>query len=363
LGMTKKQKMAGVRVIDLFSGIGGLTHGFVLEGFEVVAGIDIDGDCRHGFEKNNGSKFLKKDISRVTARELKELYGDAPVKVLVGCAPCQPFSTLNRTRTMYEKEDEHWKPLRKFLSLVLKVKPDIVSMENVKELADEQKYPVFGEFVRSLKRNGYKVNYKVVDASRYGVPQTRKRLVLLASRLGEISLIPETHGVDNLPTVREAIADLPKLGDGETHSADTFHRASRLSGTNKKRIIATPKNGGSAKSWRKALLPECYKTEDENTYKASVYGRMRWDTPGPTMTTHCITLGTGRYGHPDQDRAISLREAARLQTFPDYYEFVAPDEVSMTKVARFIGNAVPVRLGQAIAISIRNHLRSFSSTK
>ncbi len=361
--MGTKSTGAGVRIIDLFSGIGGLSHGFLLEGFDVAAGIDIDGDCRYGFETNNKGKFIEKDISRVTARDLNDLFGDASVKVLVGCAPCQPFSTLNRTRRMYKKEDARWKPLRKFLSLILKVKPEIVSMENVKDLVDEEKYPVFGDFVRTLRNNGYHVSYKVVDASKYGVPQTRKRLVLLASRLGEIELIPETHGSDNLPTVRDAIADLPRLDDGKAHRADRFHRASRLSPMNKKRISATPKNGGSAKSWRKELLPDCYKSEAENTYKASVYGRMRWDTPGPTVTTHCITLGTGRYGHPTQNRAISLREAARLQTFPDYYEFVAPDRISMTKVAKFIGNAVPVKLGQAIAQSIRRHLETLTRPK
>jgi DNA (cytosine-5)-methyltransferase 1 len=281
---------------------------------------------------------------------------------MVGCAPCQPFSTLNRTRSMYKEEDERWKPLKKFLDLILSVKPEIVSMENVKELANEKKYPVFGEFVCRLKQSGYAVSYKVVDASRYGVPQTRKRLVLLASRLGEIDLIPETHDETNLPTVREAIGDLPRIKDGTTHPADTFHRASKLSVANKKRVVATPKNGGSTKSWDKNLLPECYKTEGKNTYKSSVYGRMRWDTPGPTVTTHCITLGTGRHGHPSQDRAMSLREAARLQTFPDDYEFLPPGKFSMTKLARFIGNAVPVRLGQVIAQSIRQHIEAFSAT-
>jgi len=359
----KKRKMRDVKVIDLFSGVGGLTHGFVREGFDVVAGYDIDGDCKHGFEANNGAKFFEKDIAAVTPRELKKLFRGARIKVLIGCAPCQPFSTINRTRSMYTPDDDRWKPLKKFLELIIAVKPQLVSMENVKELADEEKYPVFGEFVNRLRENGYKVSYKVVDASRYGVPQSRKRLVLLASRLGEIELIPETHDADNLPTVRDAIGDLPRLVDGKAHRDDPLHRASKLSATNKKRIVATPRDGGSAKSWRRNLLPECYKTKDINTYKASVYGRMRWNTLGPTVTTHCVTLGTGRHGHPTQNRAMSLREAARLQTFPDDYEFVLPDDMSMTKVAKFIGNAVPVKLGQAIAASIRAHLQTITATK
>jgi DNA (cytosine-5)-methyltransferase 1 len=356
-----RRKLNGVKVVDLFSGIGGLSHGFVRQGFEVVAGIDIDGDCKHAYETNNNATFLQKDIASVTAAELKKLYAGARVKVLVGCAPCQPFSTLNRTRSMYKAEDERWKPLTKFLELIIAIRPEIVSMENVKELADEKKYPVFGEFVSQLRDNGYEVSYAVVDASRYGVPQTRRRLVLLASRLGKIELIPETHDETNRPTVRAAIGDLPRLKDGSSDPNDAFHRASKLSAANKKRIDATPRNGGSAKSWSRNLLPDCYKTEKKNTYKASVYGRMRWDTPGPTVTTHCITLGTGRHGHPSQNRAMSIREAARLQTFPDDYSFAATDAFSMTKLARFIGNAVPVKLGEVIAQSIRQHIEAFNA--
>lgn len=182
--------------------------------------------------------------------------------------------------------------------------------------------------------------------------------MLLASLLGEITCIPETHSARDAITVRQAIGRLRPLRDGEIDSSDPLHRASKLSEQNKRRIVATPKNGGGAKSWPPALVPKCYKRKSGHSFMATVYGRMRWDQPAPTMTTHCITLGTGRFGHPSQNRAISLREAARFQSFPDYYEFEDPRKIRTTRVAKQIGNAVPVLLGRVIAKSIRKHINS-----
>src|SRR5216684_3339097 len=348
---------AKIKVVDVFSGIGGLSHGFFLEGFDVVAGIDIDKTCKYGFEENNSSKFIRKDIAKVKPRDLQELYENSSPKVLIGCAPCTPFSTLNLNRAVYSKSDEKWRSLDSFLRLATKVRPEIVSMENVAELANGKKFPIFKRFVRTLKRSGYRVSYKVVDSSKYGVPQRRKRLVLLASLFGPISLVPETHPNDPV-TVRETIGDLPPIRDGQTSKTDIMHRASKLSDLNKKRIMATPKDGGSATSWSRELLPKCYLKEKGQSYRSSVYGRMKWDEPAPTMTTHCHTLGTGRFGHPTQNRAISLREAARFQSFPDYYEFEDPQKIRTTHVAKQIGNAVPVLLGRVIAKSIRRHINS-----
>jgi DNA (cytosine-5)-methyltransferase 1 len=345
-----------VKVIDMFSGIGGLTHGFVLEGFEVVAGIDIDGACRYGYEKNNGCRFIQKEIAKVRPAELEKLYAGSTVRVLVGCAPCQPFSTLNLGRSVYKSSDGKWESLDSFRRLIAKVRPEIVSMENVAELANPKKFPVFGRFLKTLRRGGYTYQYRVVDASRYGVPQHRRRLVLLASRLGSISLIGPTR-LDCPVSVERAIGDLPPIRAGQASRSDSLHRASNLSSLNMRRIKATPKNGGSATSWRRDLLPECYKKKKGQSYRCTVYGRMRWNEPAPTITTQFHTLGTGRFGHPTQNRAISLREAARLQTFPDGYEFQDPGEkMKISKVAQYIGNAVPVELARAIAASVREHL-------
>ena len=363
MGITvRNQKLDGVKVVDLFCGIGGLTHGLILEGFNVVAGVDNDESCKYAFEKNNNTKFIHKDIVNFSSTELIEFFQKAQIKILIGCAPCQPFSTLNKKRAVYREKDDGWEPLYRFMQLIKDVKPDIVSMENVPDLSNKEKYPVFSQFIQILQNAGYNIFYKVVDVSRYGVPQKRMRLVLLASLLGKISLIPETHNENNFVTVRDAIGKLNPIRDGEVDSNDPLHRASKLSELNKKRILATPKNGGNAKSWSSDLIPECYKKKSGQTFMASVYGRMRWDEPAPTMTTHCISLGTGRFGHPYQNRAISLREAAIIQSFPKYYEFDKPQNISITRIAKQIGNAVPVLLGQVIARSIKKHLSEFSAT-
>ncbi|WP_316205963.1 DNA cytosine methyltransferase [Bradyrhizobium sp. SZCCHNR3058] len=348
-----------IKVVDAYCGIGGLSHGLVLEGFNVVAGIDSDASCKTAFEANNDAIFISKDIARFTARELNELFGDATIRVLVGCAPCQPYSTLTRRKLSEKEKRERWYPLYRFMRLVRATKPEVVSMENVPDLSNTDKYPVFADFVRALKKAGYHVSYETVDASRYGVPQRRNRLVLLASKLGEIKLIPYTHDDATLVTVRDTIESLPRLKDGGVDKNDPMHRASKLSELNKRRIAATPKNGGSAKSWGPDLKPKCYRRESGRSYMVTVYGRMRWDDPAPTMTTQCTTLGTGRFGHPTQNRAISLREAARFQTFPDSYIFGDPADVGITHTARHIGNAVPVMLGRAIGRSIKRHVRPY----
>ena len=354
--MPNRQK---IKVIDLFCGIGGLTHGLILEGLNVVAGIDVDESCKYGFERNNRAKFIRKDISKVTPGELEDLYGNDCLRILIGCAPCQPFSALNLNRAVYRKSDKKWGTLDSFLRLITKVRPEIVSMENVAGLANGKKFPIFDRFVKTLRKNGYTVSYQVVDTSKYGVPQRRKRLVLFASRFGHLSLIPETLPY-NPATVRESIEDLPRIRAGQASRSDALHRASKLSDLNRKRIIATPKDGGGAKNWDRKLLPNCYKKAEGESYMSTVYGRMRWEDPAPTMTTHCNTLGTGRFGHPSQNRAISLREAARLQTFPDYYEFQERGKINASRLAQHIGNAVPVRLGQVIAMTISAHLYRYN---
>lgn len=337
-----------ISCVDLFCGAGGLTHGFVLEGLPVVAGIDMDPACRFPYEANNQARFVERDISKVTAEELKELYGDAEVKVLAGCAPCQPFSTYAQRYSL--DSDGKWGLLYEFARLAKETKPDVITMENVPTVA---KHAVFHDFVDTLKRLKYHVWYDVVDSSRYGVPQARRRMVLLASRYGEIEFIPPTH--EKPKTVREAIGRLRPLQAGEAAPRDKLHVASTLTEKNLQRIRLS-KPGGTWRDWPKHLVAECHRSESGRTYP-SVYGRMEWDKPAPTMTTQCYGFGNGRFGHPEQDRAISLREAAILQSFPRNYAFVPKGgEVSFTTLGRLIGNAVPVDLGRAIARSINRHL-------
>ncbi len=350
-----------IKVIDLFCGIGGLTHGFLKEGIDIIAGIDNDSTCKFGYEHNNKTIFIDRDIAEITAKDINKLFGPKRniVRVLAGCAPCQPFSKLN-LKKITKKELQ---PLEKFAQLIAEIKPDIVSMENVAGLADVKKYPIFQGFIDTLEDNGYKYKYEVVDVSEYGIPQRRRRLVLLASLFGEIELIERTHK-DKKVTVRDVIKNLEPIKDGEVGRNDPIHRARKLSLLNLKRIKATPHDGGSSNSWNKELVLECHKKESGKTYRSTVYGRMRWDEPAPTMTTQCTGLGNGRFGHPEQDRAISLREAALFQTFPSSYKFVGEETPIITNnIARFIGNAVPVKLGSVIGRSIKKHIEQYETSK
>jgi DNA (cytosine-5)-methyltransferase 1 len=335
--------------VDLFCGVGGLTHGFVLEGLSVSAGIDLDPACRFPYEANNSATFVQKDISKVTIYELNELFGDAQVKILAGCAPCQPFSTYAR-RYDLDGKDGKWRLLYEFARLASGTRPEVITMENVPSVS---KHAVFHDFVDTLRRVGYKVWFDVVDSSQFGVPQTRRRLVLLASRLGEIKMIRPT--LNKPKTVRQAIGRLPALNAGESAPRDKLHVSSTLSKKNLERIRVS-KPGGTWRDWPDHLIANCHRAESGKTYPG-VYGRMEWDKPAPTITTQCFGFGNGRFGHPEQDRAITLREAAIIQSFPRHYAFLPEDgEVHFKVLGRLIGNAVPVDLGRAIARSINSHL-------
>ena len=342
-----------VSCVDLFCGAGGLTHGFVLEGLDVRAGLDVDPACRFPYEANNNARFIKRDVSEVSVQELKELFGHAEIKVLAGCAPCQPFSTYAQRYSM--EGDHKWGLLYEFARLAQGVQPDVVTMENVPTV---EKHGVFQDFVDALEKLNYKVWYGVVDSSLYGVPQTRRRMVLLASKHGEIEIIPPTRKKPK--TVKQAIGRLRPIAAGEFSPRDKLHVAATLSEKNLKRIRVS-KPGGSWRDWPEHLVAECHRESSGRTYP-SVYGRMEWDKPAPTMTTQCFGFGNGRFGHPEQDRAISLREAAILQSFPRNYRFLPRGgEVSFKVLGRLIGNAVPVELGRAIARSIKNHLTAVAA--
>lgn len=336
-----------MRCVDLFCGVGGLTHGFVLEGIPVVGGIDVDPACRYPYEVNNRARFMERDIRSLEGRDLDDLFGDAEVAILAGCAPCQPFSTYAQR---YGTDGEKWGLIYQFARLVELTRPDVVTMENVPTVA---KHLVFKDFYDKLEGLGYRVSCEVVDSSRYGVPQSRRRMVLLASRHGDIAMGPPTH--ERPVTVRESIAGLKTLKAGESDPQDVLHVACNLSEKNLARIRAS-RPGGTWRDWPVELIADCHRERRGRTYP-SVYGRMEWDKPAPTMTTQCHGYGNGRFGHPEQDRAISLREAAILQSFPKTYDFVPRNgEISFSALGRLIGNAVPVELGRAIARSIKRHL-------
>lgn len=352
-------------VVDLFCGIGGLTHGFIKENFKVDAGIDFDKSCQYAFEANNKAKFLYKDITKLNPLELKSLYRKNHKKILVGCAPCQPFSIYNHKNSnngQIKTNDNKWKLLYSFASLIEDTNPEIISMENVPLLIKFNNGKVFKNFVKRLENKGYHVTWSIVNAQDYGVPQRRKRLILFGSKYGKLELIPPTVKNGKYKTVKDAIGFLPKIEDGVADPNDSIHRARKLTDLNKKRIQAT-KEGGSWKDWDKSLWLDCHKKESGKSFR-SVYGRMKWNEVAPTMTTYCTGLGNGRFGHPDQDRAISLREAALIQSFPKNYKFHdSKMPFSSPNIARQIGNAVPVDLGVAIAKSIKIHIEKIDKRK
>lgn len=345
-------------VVDLFCGIGGLTHGFVRHGgFRVIGGVDADSSCKYTYEANNpGARFIDKKIEDLAPGDIAALYPDDAIRILVGCAPCQPFSTYSQPKKE-DKERDRWNLLPKFGEIIAAVRPTVVSMENVPQLC---KHDAFKQFVRALFEDGYKVSYGRVKCEYYGIPQSRERLVLLASKLGEISLPDPTHDHTNFVTVNDCIQGLPELAAGQVDPHDTVHRAPALSPLNMRRMLAS-RPGGTWKEWDAELLAPCHTKESGRSF-TGVYARMRGDTIGPTITTECTGFGSGRFGHPVQHRAISPREAALLQTFPVDYRFVDPEKqeyVPTKYLARHIGNAVPVRLAECIADAIWRHLGEY----
>lgn len=346
-----------VSAVDLFCGAGGLTHGLMRAGIQVEAGIDIDTQARHAFEVNNpGAVFCDWDLSQKYTPSVAKLYDPSrKYRLLAGCAPCQPFSKLTNGQGRHRS----WDLLTYFARLVNGIRPELVTMENVPELAHRGR-SIFDSFLDTLDSNHYAYDWDIIECERYGIPQRRRRLVLVASRLGMISL-PKAiyHYPSQWKTVRKTIEGLFPLGPGERDPSDPLHVASMLSDLNIRRVKATLPDGGTQRDWPDELLLDCHRKQSGKSFY-TIYGRMWWDRPAPTMTTLCTGLGNGRFGHPVQDRAITLREAALLQTFPRDYEFWPSDEkLNKSAVARFIGNAVPPQLGKVLGKALLEHVRQF----
>lgn len=354
-----KKNQPRIIAIDLFCGVGGLTHGLRKAGITVAAGYDIDEACEWPFEKNNGgAKFHRIDVADVKGDELKKYFRkEKGISLLAGCAPCQPFSSYSLNKT--DEADHRWSMLEHFGRLVEEAKPTLVTMENVPRV---RKHEVFARFVKTLEDNGYSVSTSIVKCVDYGIPQARTRLVLLASLLGEIELRPRDPRRDKKRTVRHAIGHMERVKAGDVSISDPLHRTSALSELNRKRMLAALP-GGSWRDWDSGLVAMCHQ-DDKGKSFPGVYGRMEWDKPAPTITTQFYGFGNGRFGHPEQDRALSLREGAMLQTFPANYRFVKTGgSIHMTAVGRLIGNAVPVRLGQVIGESLTAHVARLAGTR
>lgn len=332
--------------VDFFCGGGGMTCGLIDAGIEVLCGIDSNPACKQTYENNNRNTYLQKDICEFTPEDLLEQFPQIANRdelLLVGCAPCQPFSILRR-----EEYDElgNIKPhksvnlLIEFGRFVRALQPAHVLVENVPGLKGKGS-DVLNSFKQLLTDNGYEYDDKVIYAKDYGVPQNRRRYILIASKKFRPIIPPATHGKGLLPytTVRQTISDYPSLKAGGESLTVYNHKCANLKPLLLERLKHTPHDGGSRTDWPENLVLKCHKDFHGHT---DVYGRMKWDEPSPTLTAKCFSISNGRFGHPEQDRAISLREAAALQTFPDNYAF----EGSVQEIGRQIGNAVPVLLAK-----------------
>lgn len=365
--MKNNNKNRKIAVYDFFCGCGGTSRGFQKAGMDIAFALDVDQDAKNTFTRNfQSTVFCDKSIRDLTASDLVAALAknEDGYKLFCGCAPCQPFTKQN---TESRKDDDRKDLLTYFGAIVKEHHPDFVFVENVPGLQRVPKgkhgpFPAFKELLEDLD---YKISCGVVAAQDYGAPQLRRRFVLLASKHGKISIPERTHGkdLDNpYKTVFDAIADLPVISAGESYDGGNVlnHRAAKLSEINIRRIKASAHDGGGRSNWPRELWPECYTRENEDGTTHSghtdCYGRLWWKKPATGLTTRCISYSNGRFGHPVQDRALSVREAARLQGFDDDFEFTG----NLNSMARQIGNAVPVDLAFAMGNHFIKHLEAIN---
>lgn len=340
-----------IDVWDFFCGCGGTSAGLAAAGMTILGGLDVDAEAAATYRSNfPNAAFIERDIRAVEPIEVNDAMARSPDSRLLvsACAPCQPYTNFHRKSS---RRAEQRTLLLRLLPFIDQLEPDFVLVENVPGLHKVPGASTFNRFVAALRRRGFHVTWKIVDCRGYGVPQRRRRLVMLASALGELTVPPATHGHQPglLPpsTVKDWIGHFPPIGDGEVHSEVPNHQAAKLTDLNLRRIKATPPGGGRA-DWPEALRLDCHR---QHRGHSDVYGRMTWDAAAPVLTTKCTSLSNGRYGHPEQHRPISVREAAALQTFPDGYRFVG----RIKSATRQVGNAVPVLLAQAVGTAIVAH--------
>ena len=339
-----------IKVIDFCCGAGGLTRGLLDAGLTVVAGLDTDTRVEKTYVENNSpSRFIRRDIRTVNIRALrKELHiADGDPTLYAACTPCQPFSTLNTLRG----SDNRRTLLLDFAAIIVQAPPDYIIVENVPGLNTAFGKDIYQEFRNILKSRGFQTEADMMDAKDYGVPQTRKRFILIASRHGKPTP-PAFQAGTGFRTVADAIRDFPPIAHGETSKDYKNHTARKLPAHHLRIVEAIAADGGSRGDVSDpSILLKCHR-ENPKAHK-DVFGRMAWDTPAPTLTCRCTDVYCGRFVHPEQHRGISLREAAALQSFGNDYEFFGG---SLFEQARQVGNAVPVQLASLLGEGIlRTH--------
>lgn len=349
-------KKTELKAIDFFCSGGGMSFGMQQAGIKVLAGIDFDPDCKETYEANiKGAKYILADVSKLKEENLSneiEIKKNDDNLILIGCSPCQYWTIIRTSKNKSEKSKDL---LHEFHRFVKYYNPGYVVVENVPGILNKQKESGLNRFVDDLRKRGYAVHYEVVLLNKYGVPETRKRFSLIANRVNNKEIFPKPN--NSCPTVADFIGTkngFSKISAGHKDMTSFMHTTAGLSEANIKRLKLTPKDGGSRKSWADTNLQlEAYKKKNKNISFNDTYGRMSWDKPAPTITTKFFSISNGRFAHPDEDRPISLREGATLQTFPKNYKFIG---TSLSSIARMIGNAVPPLYAKKIGLVIvKNH--------
>ncbi|MEX0323800.1 MAG: DNA cytosine methyltransferase [Puniceicoccaceae bacterium] len=335
------------KAVDFFCGAGGMSFGLQRAGIEVLAGIDNDRECKKTYESNiRGARFIKHNICTLSAKDLQhrlKLIVDDPFLIFAGCSPCQFWSKI---RTDKRKSEQSAFLLKNFQKFIKYFRPGFVVIENVPGLYKRKNDSILPKFLNFLEKLDYSVSDGIVNANNYGVPQNRLRYLMIATRLSRHVTLPiksiKRPVVSDFIGVRKGFS---RIEAGHKDDSSLQHWSSGLSEKNLKRIQLTPYSGGDRLAWKddEDLQIPAYINRDDCF--RDVYGRMSWDRPAPTITTRFNSLSNGRFGHPNEDRAISIREGASLQTFPKNFYFHGS---SMHSLARQIGNAVPPELARKV---------------
>lgn len=330
--------------VDVFSGVGGLSAGMVQAGFAAKVAIELDKYAVLAYRMNHSKTIvIENDIRKVSTDEIIAALNGQPLHLLAGCPPCQGFSSVRRLNRKQNVSDDRNTLILEYLRLVKELKPLTIMMENVPGLIN---YYLFKEVVKELDELGYRPKVEIVNVKNYGVPQNRKRLIMVGSLLGEMDI---AKGIKKKVTVRQAIARLEPIEttNDPLHKITANHTSQVL-----ERIRLTPKDGGSWKDLPDEYTLECHKKE--NVGFKDVYGRLRWNDYSSTITGGCLNPSKGRFLHPEEDRVITAREAALLQSFPRRYKF--PVNIPKASLALLIGNALPPRFSYIQSVNIKRHL-------
>ncbi|MBL4898571.1 MAG: DNA cytosine methyltransferase [Colwellia sp.] len=332
--------------IDLFSGCGGLSEGMVRAGFDVLVAVELNKDAICTYKLNHPDcQVINEDIRKIKTSTVRTLLNNRELHLLAGCPPCQGFSSLRRLNKKASVRDHRNSLLLEYVRFVKELSPSVIMLENVPGIVN---YYQFSKVLRQLRKIGYHLNYKIINVKNYGVAQNRKRLVLVGTKTGEICVAEPTN---ERKTVHDAIGGL----ESTDRTNDPLHKITTKHSDRILRMIELiPKNGGSRKDLSEEFTLECHKKR--NIGFDDVYGRLRWDDFSTTITGGCLNPSKGRFLHPEENRVISAREAALLQSFPETYKF--PSQIAKTSLASLIGNAFPPKFSYIQSLLIKDHLAS-----